>query len=471
MGDYGQFTSLKDLSSRSNRFRIKARVSAKSDLRPFKNGGGKLFSIDLVDAGEGETRGTFFNEAADKFYDRIEAGKVYTFSRGKVKLANKQYWSRSECEITFDEKSEICESRADDSTIPSHKYDFKPLQAVSDRDIPVNATVDVKAVVMFIDDVRTLTRRTAGGGEVNKLSMSISDESGVMCEFTIWGEKADDYHEELKVGDVVFIKSARVGDFGGRPNLSFNSITKVEVIDPGDPRAYSLSRWYAEQEQNSEPNTPRNSRTPRTPRTPMTPTTPRTPTTLTTSRTPMTPITPRTPSSNLLTPRSAHATPSSNRAGSSSNFGSSSGCAYAASTQIVSLPSTPPSGIRCAPETSQQVVVVDDDSSDARVRELTDGLLGLFKEERRRRIEETQKRILAEKKLKEESAKRLKIESDAEETYKCIICFEKRRDSVFLPCKHLNCCHECSEELLARRQRKCPTCRAKATKVIKVFTG
>lgn len=52
---------------------IKARVTMKSGVREWSNarGKGKLFSVDLTDQ-SGKIRLTGFNDAVDKYYDRLE---------------------------------------------------------------------------------------------------------------------------------------------------------------------------------------------------------------------------------------------------------------------------------------------------------------------------------------------------------------------------------------------------------------
>lgn len=47
----------------------------------------------------------------------------------------------------------------------------------------------------------------------------------------------------------------------------------------------------------------------------------------------------------------------------------------------------------------------------------------------------------------------------------CIICLENERNIVFMPCKHLMCCYECSVNFT-----KCPTCREKIKKIINIYT-
>ena len=72
---------------------IKARVTSKSAKKTWNNarGEGCLFSVDLLDAEGSEIRGTFFKEAVDKFYDMLQEDQVYTFSGGRIKMANRQY--------------------------------------------------------------------------------------------------------------------------------------------------------------------------------------------------------------------------------------------------------------------------------------------------------------------------------------------------------------------------------------------
>lgn len=234
-----RYTPLNELSCYNNKWVIKARVQIKGDRRTFTNarGEGQLFSMDLVDESGGETRATFFNKAVDAFYDRILPGKVYTMSKGQVKTANKRFWSRSEYEITFEENSiiELCDD-ADCDAIPALRYDFKEIKDISNMD--VGGSVDIKGVVVEVRDTTTVSLRS--GGEKRKRSLMIADESDTKCEFTIWGEKADEFKEDL--GTVVFIKNARIGDFGGR-NLSSQGSTHIE-FSPDDQRAFSLKTWY-----------------------------------------------------------------------------------------------------------------------------------------------------------------------------------------------------------------------------------
>ena len=62
-------------------------MAQKSDLRRYSNarGEGRFFSFDLIDAGNGEIRCTAFNETCDKFFERVQEGRVYTLSKASVR--------------------------------------------------------------------------------------------------------------------------------------------------------------------------------------------------------------------------------------------------------------------------------------------------------------------------------------------------------------------------------------------------
>lgn len=57
-------------------------------MRTWSNprGEGNLFSIDLLDEGGSEMRGTFFKADADKWFDQLQAGSVYSFQGGRIKV-------------------------------------------------------------------------------------------------------------------------------------------------------------------------------------------------------------------------------------------------------------------------------------------------------------------------------------------------------------------------------------------------
>ncbi len=109
-----------------NRWTIKARITAKDSLKTWNNarGTGTLFKIKLLDDKGGEIAGCFFNGGANKFHPILQVNEVYTFTNGRIKVANKQYSScKSEYEISFGADADIrlCEDDANiEVTIAPH---------------------------------------------------------------------------------------------------------------------------------------------------------------------------------------------------------------------------------------------------------------------------------------------------------------------------------------------------------------
>jgi len=93
----------------NHRWQIKARVSAKSDIKHYTNakGDGKLFNVTFTDE-SGQIKATAFNEAVDRFYTALEDSKVYYISKLSVKGARKQYNnSGHEYELYFEGGTDI----------------------------------------------------------------------------------------------------------------------------------------------------------------------------------------------------------------------------------------------------------------------------------------------------------------------------------------------------------------------------
>ena len=98
------YTPIMALNPYQNRWKLKARVANKAPIKEWSNarGQGKLFSMELVDSSGDDIRCTFFKEAVDAYYTRLEKGKVYTFQNGRLKIGNPKYNNcKSEYEITF----------------------------------------------------------------------------------------------------------------------------------------------------------------------------------------------------------------------------------------------------------------------------------------------------------------------------------------------------------------------------------
>jgi len=144
------FTPISALNMYQNRWTIQARVTAKNDVKEWNNarGQGKLFSCTLLDSSETDIKATFFKEAVDAFYNLLDEGEVYTFSGGRLKVANAQWNTcKSNFEVTFDDKA-IIQKVKDEGNIKEQSFDFVKISELEKMDPGSN--VDLLAVVKTV---------------------------------------------------------------------------------------------------------------------------------------------------------------------------------------------------------------------------------------------------------------------------------------------------------------------------------
>jgi len=231
---------IKGLNPYQNKWTIKARVTKKGDVRTWSNarGEGKLFSADLIDKDGTEIRCTFFKEAVDKFYDLLQQGSVYTFSGGRLKIANKRFTSiPNDYEITFNTDSTILPA-GEDTTIKVQTFAFTKLNDVESKE--VGALIDVVGVVTVDNGLSSVTSKKTQR-EIPKRDLQIVDETGTGIRVTLWGDEAKD--ERFTPDQTVLaVKAAKIGDFSGR-SLSVGFASTM-MVNPDIPEAKTVRQWY-----------------------------------------------------------------------------------------------------------------------------------------------------------------------------------------------------------------------------------
>jgi replication factor A1 len=126
-------------------------------MRHYNNnrGEGCVFSIELLDCLGGEIRGTFFNDEAKKFFDKLENGKCYVIRKGSIRVANKRYSkSDNEFEITFNYNTTFKEEE-DDIGIKVKKLYFlsfliSRLNLVQIKDLPSKKDLELVDILAFV---------------------------------------------------------------------------------------------------------------------------------------------------------------------------------------------------------------------------------------------------------------------------------------------------------------------------------
>lgn len=241
------------LNPYQSRWTIKARVTAKQELKHYTNarGEGKVFSFDLLDAEGGEIRVTCFNAVADQFYNEIEAGNIYTISRGSLKPAQKNFnHLRNDHEIFLESTSVIQPCFEEDSLIPRVQFHFCSIRDIEAMDN--NAIVDIIGVVTSISPAGSILRKN--GTETQKRSLQLKDVSGRSVELTLWGNFCSTEGQRLQnICDsgnfpVLALKAGRVTDFNGK---SVGTISSSQLlIEPDSPEASRLREWFEREGRN-----------------------------------------------------------------------------------------------------------------------------------------------------------------------------------------------------------------------------
>lgn len=161
-------------------------MASKSEKRT-TNKGGSLLKIGLVDMYGTQIEGTFFNEAAELFDPRIAENKVYLFSNGCVKMANKKFTSiKNDFCIVFEKNAQILEVE-DDGTIAAQAFEFCPIKAI--QEVQQMKTLDICGVIAEVSDTETVNLRK-GNQKIRKY-VTLIDDSFCAVSLTLWASMCE----------------------------------------------------------------------------------------------------------------------------------------------------------------------------------------------------------------------------------------------------------------------------------------
>lgn len=204
-------------------------------------GGGKVFSVDLLDAAGGEIRGTFFNLAAEKFFDLLKPSQIFTFSKGRVKIADRRY---SACnhryELMFDADA-IIEPATDEGTIEALKFSCVGLRTVQSRALP--CSVDLCGVIT--NSRQLVTVKSKDGQELLKRDITIADDTAFCITVTLWADRAKQEDSVFEGNPVVALKGVVVKEWNGGRSGSLTAGGAL-VFKPNIVEAIQIQQWWSD---------------------------------------------------------------------------------------------------------------------------------------------------------------------------------------------------------------------------------
>lgn len=221
-------------------------MTSKGQIRTFqskKEGGdaGKVFSVELLDCEGGEIKASLFNNAVDQFGEMLQVGKCFTFSRGTLKVANRQYSTLNHrYELTFDRDAAVKEVN-DDASIDTMKLHICDLRSVQAKILPAN--VDLCGVVVSFKAPLPFTSKD--GKELVKREIVLADDSASSMEVTLWGDRAQKEDKEFEGNPVMVIKGVIVKEWGNGRKGSLLEAGAL-LISPTIPEAEKVRQWWSQ---------------------------------------------------------------------------------------------------------------------------------------------------------------------------------------------------------------------------------
>ncbi|KAK1427233.1 hypothetical protein QVD17_15916 [Tagetes erecta] len=238
---------LASLNPYQGNWTIKVRLTSKGNMRNYKNarGEGCVFNVELTDEDGTQIQATMFNEAARRFYDVFEMGKVYYISKGTLKVANKQFKTvQNDYEMTLNENSLVEEAVNEAAFIPETMFNFVPIDQLGPY-VNQKELIDVIGVVQSVSPTMSI-RRKIDNESIPKRDITIADDTKKTVVISLWNALATDLGQKLldmaDESPVVAIKSLRVSDFQG---VSLSTINKSIIeINPNSPDSQKLKSWF-----------------------------------------------------------------------------------------------------------------------------------------------------------------------------------------------------------------------------------
>ncbi|XP_053992306.1 uncharacterized protein LOC128883702 isoform X2 [Hylaeus volcanicus] len=255
--EVSKYTPIREITTWTPRWIILGRVTNKGPVNVFKRPGGasgKVLSLDIMDLQGDSIRAKFWGDAVEKWNDFLEESKVYTFSSGRVQLANKRFNNLSHAyEITFDVDAKIAKA---DESVTNHtttnsipyirKYNFMTLRDVHNSPKELPFLVDLLVVIKWISpSVEQFVNRTTQNTGVRRIA-TVVDDTGYQMTLTLFGNSTQLLEEstqedKLTFGTIIAVQNVQIREFRGRNGSTLH--TTHIVVNPDVLESQQLKVW------------------------------------------------------------------------------------------------------------------------------------------------------------------------------------------------------------------------------------
>ncbi|CAD8057033.1 unnamed protein product [Paramecium primaurelia] len=204
-------------------FKIKGRVIQKSDITPFKNNKGHLFTIEIIDSEKQTISGVFFNTICEKFYDQIEIGKVYYFENGQVKTNrySTKNKNQSDYQLHFESFSKISLTQ-DDKDIDVFSFQIKTIEDIDK--LQIDDKCDVLGVIIDIKPMIQIM--TKSNENKSKKNITLYDQTQRGIDISLWGSQAEKW--QFQKDEIVAFRGLKVTDYQTVRSLTVTNSTIYE---------------------------------------------------------------------------------------------------------------------------------------------------------------------------------------------------------------------------------------------------
>lgn len=237
-----RYTSIGDLNPYISNWTIKGRITKKTNVKysNAKNPNGRILKLEICDKDSSTIQATLFNEDCDKWQEFTQEGKVYAFSNGRVKMANKRFNNcTSDYEISLGRDANI-EAVQDDMTHVQVPYKRVRISDLETMAIP--ATVDIIAIVKEASPCQDIQSKK--GLPLTKRDLMLVDESEASIKITLWGDHAKMEDASFEGNPVILAKGISISEYSGRSLSTYRSSTLLLNPDFA-PEASKLSAWWS----------------------------------------------------------------------------------------------------------------------------------------------------------------------------------------------------------------------------------